>query len=54
MREFVEMAEWLVHQNNLHGGDHVESLPDPLFAPTAKNMFPSAPIITFLLRRARV
>ena len=36
MREFVEMAEWLVHQNNLHGGDHVESLPDPAFRANGK------------------
>ena len=35
MREFVEMAEWLVHQN-LHGGDHVESLPDPAFRANGK------------------
>jgi len=36
VREFVEMAEWLVHQNNLHGGDHVESLPDPAFRANGK------------------
>jgi 7-keto-8-aminopelargonate synthetase-like enzyme len=35
VREFVEMAEWLVHQN-LHGGDHVESLPDPAFRANGK------------------
>src|SRR5260370_36095786 len=29
------MAEWLVHQN-LHGGDHVESLPDPAFRANGK------------------
>src|ERR1700682_2809828 len=30
------MAEWLVHQNNLHGGDHVECLPDPAFRANGK------------------
>jgi glycine C-acetyltransferase len=30
LQEFVEMAEWLVHQN-MHDGDPVESLPNPVF-----------------------
>ena len=30
MQEFIEMADWLVHQN-LHDGDPVESLPNPTF-----------------------
>jgi len=36
LREFVEMAEWLVHQN-LHDGDLVESLPDPAFQTSGRN-----------------
>ena len=30
MQEFAEMAEWLANQN-MHDGDPVESLPDPVF-----------------------
>ncbi|MFB9266019.1 aminotransferase class I/II-fold pyridoxal phosphate-dependent enzyme [Bradyrhizobium erythrophlei] len=30
MQEFTEMAEWLLHQN-VHGGDRVDSLPNPTF-----------------------
>ncbi len=35
MQEFVEMAEWLVHQN-LFDGDPVESLPSPAFQANGK------------------
>ena len=37
MREFIEMAEWLVHQSNLHEGELVESLPDPAFQASGRN-----------------
>jgi 8-amino-7-oxononanoate synthase len=35
LREFIEMAEWLVHQN-LHDGNPVESLPSPAFRANGK------------------
>ena len=31
------MAEWLVHQSNLHEGELVESLPDPAFQASGRN-----------------
>jgi glycine C-acetyltransferase len=37
LREFIEMAEWLVHQSNLHEGELVESLPDPAFQASGRN-----------------
>jgi glycine C-acetyltransferase len=37
LREFIEMAEWLVHQSNLHEGELVESLPDPAFQAGGSN-----------------
>ena len=37
MQEFIEMAEWLVHQSNLHEGELVESLPDPAFQASGRN-----------------
>jgi glycine C-acetyltransferase len=35
LQEFIEMADWLVHQN-LHDGDPVESLPNPTFNANGK------------------
>jgi 8-amino-7-oxononanoate synthase len=35
LQEFIEMADWLVHQN-LHGGDPVESLPNPNYNANGK------------------